>query len=89
MTDTHIGMEDYRNKKTELIKRVFAEKAACSSVGIFKKINRACEEGGTIEATILSGGYTNFGYKLFFPGQPDLAVFAKLSFEYALCSVEP
>ena len=53
MTDTHIGMEDYRNKKTELIKRVFAEKAACSSVGIFKKINRACEEGGTIEATIL------------------------------------
>ena len=53
-------------------------------MGIFKKINRACEEGGTTEATILSGGYTNFGYKLFIPGQPDLAVFAKLCFEYAL-----
>jgi len=80
MTDPLIGIEDDKKKKTELIKRVFTEKAASSGAEIFKRI----VQGGKIEAIILSGGYTNYSYKLFVPGQPDLAVFAKLSFEYAL-----
>ncbi|KAK1744277.1 protein kinase-like domain superfamily protein [Skeletonema marinoi] len=84
MTDPLIGIEDDKQKKTELMKRVFAEKAASSSVELFQRIDRACKEGGKIEAVTLSGGYTNYSYKLFVPGQPDLAVFAKLSFEYAL-----
>lgn len=84
MTDPLIGLEDDKKKQTELIKRVFAEKAASSSVDIFKRIVHACDGGDQIEAVTLSGGYTNYSYKLFVPGQPDLAVFAKLSFEYAL-----
>eukprot|EP00986_Skeletonema_menzelii_P017659 scaffold20957_cov144-Skeletonema_menzelii.AAC.4 len=84
MTDPLIGLEDDKKKKTELIKRVFAEKAASSSIELFQKIDLACKEGGKIEAIILSGGYTNYSYKLFVPGQTNLAVFAKLSFEYAL-----
>lgn len=84
MTDPLIGLEDDKKKKTELIKRVLAEKAASSSVEIFQKIDLACKEGGKIEAIILSGGYTNYSYKLFVPGHADLVVFAKLSFEYAL-----
>lgn len=84
MTDPLIEIEDDKQKKTELMKRVFAEKAASSSVEVLQKMDRACKEGGKIEAIILSGGYTNYSYKLFVLGQPDLAVFTKLSFEYAL-----
>ena len=84
MTDPLIGLEDDKKKKTELIKRVLVEKASSSSVDIFQKIGRACKEGGKIEAIVLSGGYTNYSYKLFVPGHTDLSVFAKLSFEYAL-----
>ena len=71
MTDPLIGLEDDKKKKTELIKRVFAEKAASSGVDILKRIVHACDEGGQIEATTLSGGYTNYSYKLFVPGQSD------------------
>lgn len=84
MTDPLIGLEDDKLKKTELIKQVLAEKAASSSIELFQKIDRALKEGGKIEAIILSGGYTNYSYKLFVPGKTDLVVFAKLSFEYAL-----
>lgn len=84
MTDPLIGLDEDKKKKTELVKQVFAEKAASSSVELFQKIDHACKEGGKIEAIVLSGGYTNYSYKLFVPGQPDLVVFAKLSFEFAL-----
>ncbi|KAL7530920.1 hypothetical protein ACHAXR_009503 [Thalassiosira sp. AJA248-18] len=73
-----------KNKKTELVKQLLAEKAASSSIEIFQKIDYECKEGGKIEAIILSGGYTNYSYKIFVPGHPDLDVFAKLGFEYAL-----
>eukprot|EP00984_Skeletonema_dohrnii_P032848 scaffold27727_cov88-Skeletonema_dohrnii-CCMP3373.AAC.2 len=84
MCNNVYSYSDDKQKKTELMKRVFAEKAASSSVELLQRINRACKEGGKIEAVTLSGGYTNYSYKLFVLGQPDLAVFAKLSFEYAL-----
>ena len=84
MTDPLIGLDDDKKKKTELVKQVLAEKAASSSIELFQKIDLACKEGGKIEAIILSGGYTNYSYKIFVPGQSDLVVFAKLSFEYAL-----
>ena len=84
MTDLLTGLDDDKIKKNELIKQVLAEEAASSSVELFQKIDQACTEGGKIEAIILSGGYTNYSYKIFVPGKPDLVVFAKLSFEYAL-----
>eukprot|EP00804_Cyclotella_cryptica_P027295 CCRYP_014385-RA/>CCRYP_014385-RA protein AED:0.39 eAED:-0.67 QI:0/0/0/1/0/0/2/0/468 len=33
---------------------------------------------------ILSGGYTNYSYKVYVKDQPDVCVFSKLSFEFAL-----
>jgi len=84
MTDPLIGLDEDKKKKTELVKQYLTEKAASSSVELLQKIDHACKEGGKIEAIILSGGYTNYSYKIFVPGQPDLVVFAKLSFEFAL-----
>jgi thiamine kinase-like enzyme len=85
MTDPLHGLDEDKKKKTEIIKRVIADyTAANSSVELFQKIAHAVKDGGKLEAIILSGGYTNYSYKLFVPGQPDLVAFAKLSFEYAL-----
>ena len=39
-----------------------------------------------LDATILSGGITNYAYKVFVADDEDTCVFAKLSFEYALWS---
>ena len=47
-------------------------------------INESNIDGSKLEATILSGGITNYSYKVQVDKQPDLVVFAKLSFEYAL-----
>jgi hypothetical protein len=44
MTDPLIGIEDDKQKKTELMKRVFPEKAASSSVELFQRIDRACRK---------------------------------------------
>lgn len=85
MEDPLIGLEEDKKEKTALVKKVIAEKVATSSLDLFQKIDHAVnKEGGKIEAIILSGGYTNYSYKVFVPGKPDLVVFAKLSFEYAL-----
>jgi thiamine kinase-like enzyme len=85
MSDPLDGLVEDKQKKTAILKRVIAETAATSTADIFQKIHNVINnEGGKIEATILSGGYTNYSYKVFVPGEPGLAVFAKLSFEYAL-----
>ena len=85
MSDPLDGLVEDKQKKTAILKRVIAETAATSTADLFQKIHNVINnDGGKIEAIILSGGYTNYSYKVFVQGQPDLAVFAKLSFEYAL-----
>lgn len=41
-------------------------------------------DGSKLEATILSGGYTNYSYKVYVDKHPELCIFAKICFEYAL-----
>ena len=36
-----------------------------------QQINNAINKGSKLEATILSGGYTNYSYKVYISGQPD------------------
>ncbi len=46
----------------------------------FLKSNDNCN----LVASILSGGYTNYSYKVFVDKHPEICLFAKLSFEFAL-----
>lgn len=86
--DDSLMIEDKRVKKTLLIDTIM-KKCASSSHEILQQINNAINSsGGTsnskLEAAVLSGGYTNYSYKVFVDNQPELCVFAKLCFEFAL-----
>ena len=47
------------------------------------------DDGDELRAKIISGGYTNYSYKVYLRDRPDVAVFAKLSFPYALWNKDP
>ena len=75
--------KDKHIKKILLIDTITKE-CESSDNEILQLINIAINKGSKLEATILSGGYTNYSYKVYVKEQPKLCVFAKLSFEYAL-----
>ena len=74
---------DKNVKKTLLIETITKE-STTSDHEILQQINTALNNGSRLEAVVLSGGYTNYSYKVYVKEQPKLCVFAKLSFEYAL-----
>lgn len=74
---------DKRMKKTLLIETITKE-CTSSTHDTLQRIHAAIGEGFKLEATVLSGGLTNYSYKVYVDEQPELCVFAKLSFEYAL-----
>lgn len=57
---------------------------------VLADISHALEQkDDELQAKIISGGYTNYSYKLYLRDRPDVAVFAKLSFPYALWNKDP
>ena len=69
MSDPLDGLVEDKQKKTAILKRVIAETASTSTADLFQKIHNVINnDGGKIEAIILSGGYTNYSYKVFVPG---------------------
>mmetsp|Transcript_1950 Transcript_1950/g.4587 ORF Transcript_1950/g.4587 Transcript_1950/m.4587 type:complete len:513 (+) Transcript_1950:316-1854(+) len=78
--------DNNRAKKTLIIDTI-KKNCASSSHEILQRINHIINlsgDGSKLEATVLSGGYTNYAFKVFVDKYPDLCVFAKLCFEYAL-----
>jgi len=55
----------------------------------FKAISSALDNGDELIVETISGGCTNFSYKVYLRGTPDVALFAKLSFAYALWNPDP
>lgn len=56
----------------------------------FQTIRSAIEnDGDQLTAKVISGGCTNFSYKVSLQNQPDVALFAKLCFPYALWNPDP
>ena len=84
--DISAADEDKRIKKILLIDTITKE-CKSSNNKILQQINNAINKGSKLEATILSGGYTNYSYKVYITDQPDeLCIYAKLCFEHALVS---
>ena len=78
---------DEKIKKRELVVNTIIQRSASSSHQILQDINEAATSAtgsSVIEAIVLSGGYTNYSYKIFIPDQPHLCLFAKLTFERAV-----
>ncbi len=85
--------EDKRLKKILLIDTITA-KCASSSHEILQQIHHAINDNNItvvgcdkskLEAKVLSGGYTNFSYKVYVDTNPELCVFAKFCFEFVAC----
>ena len=56
----------------------------------FRSIRSAIEnDGDQLTAKVISGGCTNFSYKVSLQNQPRVALFAKLCFPYALWNPDP
>lgn len=82
------GFEDDKRIKKTLVIDTITEKCQSSTHETFQKIENANKksggDGSHLVAVVLSGGCTNYSYKVFVNKSPDICVFAKLSFEYAL-----
>jgi hypothetical protein len=79
--------EDKRLKRILLVETI-TSKCASSTHDILRRIHSSiCDatgDGSKLDAIVLCGGATNFSYKVFVDKHPELCVFAKLCFEYAL-----
>ena len=81
MSNSNITNEDFTEDK-DAKKKLVLETIAKESI---PHLSEATEDGSSnLDATILSGGITNYAYKVYVTDHPDICVFAKLSFEYAL-----
>jgi thiamine kinase-like enzyme len=75
-----------KQKKTSLVIETIQAKCSESTNLILEQINYAINDFGAtgkLKATVLSGGWTNYSYRVYLDKDPDLCVFAKLSFESA------
>ncbi|KAL7548064.1 hypothetical protein ACHAWF_011352 [Thalassiosira exigua] len=86
--DIHsVNHEDEKQVKKHLLIDTIKKKCASSSQDILQRINHAinvAKDGSVLEATVLSGGYTNYSYKVRVGKHPELVVFAKLCFDHAM-----
>ncbi|KAL3903786.1 MAG: hypothetical protein SGARI_005228, partial [Bacillariaceae sp.] len=60
-----------------------------SEFQVVKDIGAALNNGDNLEMKILSGGETNFSYKVYLKNDPSKRFFAKLTFEKALWNPDP
>lgn len=77
-------MEDQESKKRIIADTIASYCTAASPHPPLRKIGHAIREGDKLEMDILSGGVTNYSYKVYLSDSPETALFAKLSFPYAL-----
>lgn len=73
--------QDYNEAKKTLVVNTIAEKASSAIPSIHRVLVESNGECRLV-ATILSGGITNCCYKVSVYTQPNICVFAKLSFEF-------
>lgn len=78
-----VNQDEELAKKNLVIQSILLNSVS-SPHEILRKINESSNNGSKLVANILSGGITNYSYKVYVDQNPDLVVFAKLSFEYAL-----
>ncbi|KAL9188411.1 hypothetical protein ACHAXT_006789 [Thalassiosira profunda] len=86
------NQDDDKRIKKDLLLDTITENSASSSDVMLQKIHHAVNEAGDgsrLEAKVLSGGYTNYSYKVFVDKHPELVIFAKLCFEAALWNPDP
>lgn len=67
-------------KKQRVVETVLKRCTSDSETEVLRKIWSAVQSGDELEALALTGGYTNYGYKVFLRQSPSTSVFAKVSY---------
>jgi hypothetical protein len=84
--DSVISLQQEKIAKKELAKKII--KAKCSEEHLefedLKVFGAALKDGDELVIQLLSGGETNFSYKVHLQKDPTKALFCKLSFTRAL-----
>lgn len=88
INDHHSSDEVEADKlaKKVLLLETITKNCASSPHEILQKINAAIHsgDGSKLDATVLCGGATNYSFKVFVDKHPELRVYAKICFEFAL-----
>ena len=79
-------LEADKLEKKVLLLETITMNCASSPHEILQKINAAIhsEDGSKLDATVLCGGATNYSFKVFVDKHPELCVYAKICFEFAM-----
>lgn len=82
------AMKRDQEEKKAVVIDTLAKHCRLSANGVgeqeLRAIRDALVKGHTLEAKTISGGKTNFSYKVYVKESPDVAVFAKICFNFAL-----
>lgn len=78
---THRDMEEKKQLLLQAVAEHCNENAEHEDL---RKIGVALSKGSVLDAKVLSGGKSNYSYKIFVVDNEDMALFAKLTFRYAL-----
>ena len=84
--DLQVLAENDKEQKKKVV--VEAISSHCNNSSQFKDlrlIGDALECGDKLEAEVLTGGLTNFSYKVVVAGAPKLQLYAKLAFSHSAC----
>ena len=95
--ENYLTSEEFESDKraktslvTSFLKDKFAsaaiEESSSSTIPLFREIHQAIEaknDNSELKADVLTGGVTNYSYKVYVTNHPELCIFAKLSFAYA------
>jgi hypothetical protein len=76
--------KEQEKKKAVVIDNIVAHCNESSAFEDLRTIGAALKTGDRLVSKIISGGKTNFSYKVYVEGSPDKALFAKICFSYAL-----
>ena len=76
--------KDKELKKKLLLELIVSHCNDESEFEVLRAVGAALKSGDKLNAQVISGGVTNYSYKVFLEGDPDRAFFAKIAFPYAL-----
>ena len=85
------AMDDVdKEQKKELVLKTIVEHCTCGETEFVElnAIGARLNKGDTLSCKVISGGKTNYSYKVFFPsdGDKNPVLYAKIAFNYALWS---
>jgi len=90
LTAEQQAIENDKEQKKQIVMEVVSTHCNDSSeFDELKLIGEAMQAGDKLDISILTGGVTNFSYRIFLEQRPEIQLYAKLCFDRALWNPDP